>query len=206
MIIQQLINETSSLETTESRFSKERAEPREGDESIRSQSAQSRSSSNPPMTGSISEKSLPATSQLPRLPYSLREHKLSIIVIWTLLAIDGAILPIALFYPLWYATSLRSAYIFAISTSVFGIISGIEWAFRSWRLWRWKDVRPLNDALAVGGKDGDYDEEEDPYQGKWAFDFFHFMYTIGYAIALVSSEESSTFTQRPQYLYPVPQI
>ena len=80
---------------------------------------------------------------LPELPYSLRDHKKNIALIWTLLALDAAIMPLALFYPLWYATSLAPAYIFAITTGVFGIISGMEWVFRSRQLWKKEDVRPF---------------------------------------------------------------
>ena len=84
-----------------------------------------------------------SSPSLPQLPYSLRDHKKSIAVIWTLLALDAAIMPLALFYPLWYASDLASAYIFAVTTGVFGIISGIEWCFRSWQLWKKEDVRPF---------------------------------------------------------------
>ena len=80
---------------------------------------------------------------LPQLPYSLRDHKSSIALIWTLLALDAAIIPLTLFYPLWYATTLKPAYIFAITTSVFGIISGFEWVFRSWALWKKEELRPF---------------------------------------------------------------
>lgn len=87
--------------------------------------------------------STPPGSSLPQLPYSLREHKRSIAIIWTLLALDAAIMPLALFYPLWYASDLKSAYIFAVTTGVFGIISGLEWAYRSWQLWKKEEVRPF---------------------------------------------------------------
>ena len=75
-------------------------------------------------------------------------------------------MPLVLFYPLWYASDLAPAYIFAVTTGLFGIISGLEWAYRSWRLWRQEWVRPF------GGK-------------RNGFDFFHISYTIGYSIALV---------------------
>ncbi|KAL2045974.1 hypothetical protein ABVK25_011863 [Lepraria finkii] len=103
---------------------------------------------------------------LPELPYSLRDHKRSIALIWTLFALDAAIIPLALFYSLWYATSLAPAYIFAITTGMFGIISGIEWVIRSRQLWKKEDVRPF------GGK-------------RNGFDFFHISYSTGYAISLV---------------------
>ncbi|KAL8834861.1 MAG: hypothetical protein Q9170_003561 [Blastenia crenularia] len=103
---------------------------------------------------------------LPELPYSLWDHKRNIAIIWTLLALDTTILPLALFYPLWYTKALIPAYIFAVTTSVFGLISGLEWAYRTWRLWREEYVRPL------GGK------------RKW-FDFFHLSYTFGYTVSLI---------------------
>lgn len=103
---------------------------------------------------------------LPELPYSLRDHKRNIFIIWTLLAIDSAILPIVLFYPLWYGTDLRPAIVFAITTAVFGIVSGLEWGYRTWRLWREEWVRP------IGGT-------------RLQFDFFHYSYSIGYTVALV---------------------
>ena len=83
---------------------------------------------------------------LPELPYSLRNHKKNIAIVWSLLALDTTIFPLALFYPLWYTHALIPAYIFAVTTSVFGLISGCEWAYRTWRLWREEYVRP------VGGK------------------------------------------------------
>lgn len=109
---------------------------------------------------------IPTRPPLPELPYSLREHKRNIAIIWCLLALDAAIMPLVLFYPLWYSSDLAPAYIFAVTTGLFGIISGLEWAYRSWRLWRQEWVRPF------GGK-------------KNGFDFFHISYTIGYTIALI---------------------
>ena len=89
-------------------------------------------------------------------------------MIWSLLALDVAIMPLVLFYPLWYDTSLSPAYIFAITTALFGIISGIEWCFRSWSLWKKEDLRPF------GGKKN------------W-FDIFHISYSAAYGISLISA-------------------
>ena len=89
---------------------------------------------------------------LPSLPYSLHEHKKNICLVWSLFALDSAILPIVLFYVLWFASSLQPAYIFAVTTGVFGLISGIEWATRSWLLFKREILRPLgaNDTRWVG--------------------------------------------------------
>ena len=138
----------------------------------------------------------------PGLPYSLRQHKLSISIIWTLLAIDITVLPITLYFSLAFATHLKSAYIFAITTSVFGLISGIEWAFRSWHLWRWPRVRPLHDASSPDildqertGSEAEEGNElkDDEKKNRWHFDFFHWTYTTGYAVALVCSRDPVTF-------------
>ena len=105
--------------------------------------------------------------ELPPLPYSLRDHKLSIGIIWTLLLFDAAVLPIVLFYPLWYATDEQPWVVITITTCVFGVISGAEWIYRTWKLWKDESVRPLGS------------------RSRWQFDFFHISYTLGYGIALV---------------------
>ena len=86
----------------------------------------------------------PPHPSLPQLPYSLRDHKRNIAIIWSLLTLDAVIMPLALFYPLWYASSLSPSYIFAVTTGAFGTISGVEWFFRSWMLWKKEELRPLD--------------------------------------------------------------
>ena len=44
---------------------------------------------------------------LPRLNYRLLEHKTKLFLVGGLLVLEGSILPIVLFYPLWYLTDLR---------------------------------------------------------------------------------------------------
>ena len=120
---------------------------------------------------------------LPPLPYNIRDHKRSVIIIWTLLALDSAILPIATYYPLAYASSLRQGLIFAITTSVFGFISGMEWAYRSWQLLSTGHVRPLD---VEGYREGKYWwRKNGDGERWWGFDFFHWSYTIGYIVAIV---------------------
>ncbi|KAI1764241.1 hypothetical protein GGR53DRAFT_327627 [Hypoxylon sp. FL1150] len=101
---------------------------------------------------------------LPRLNYNLMDHKTKLFVVGGLLVLEGSILPIILFYPLWYLTTLRHGILFAIITSFFGIVSGLEFAHRSWRLIQKDDkYRPL---------DG----------GRWRFDFTHTTLSIGYTL------------------------
>ncbi|RWA05783.1 hypothetical protein EKO27_g9323 [Xylaria grammica] len=101
---------------------------------------------------------------LPRLEYRLMEHKRKLFVVSGLLIFEGSLLPLILFYPLWYATSLRHGILFAIITSFFGLISGLEFAHRSWRLIHKNDkYRPLDGT-------------------RWRFDFTHWTLSICYTI------------------------
>lgn len=136
-------------------------------------------SSNPP-AGTLNRpafQSRPSTI-LPELPYDASHHKTSITIIWTLLAFDAFIMPLALFYALWYGTHPRldPAYLFAITTGVFGLISGAEWAYRGWNLWHRPELRPLglnhdrhaNDVRLEGGGPGVEHEGEETQDSEGA--------------------------------------
>lgn len=80
----------------------------------------------------------------PPLPFDLRDHKLSITIFTILGLAECCFIPIALYYGLTYGTNMRSGIIFAIITSLFGFVSGYEFAMRSWRIIRYgDDFRPL---------------------------------------------------------------
>lgn len=103
----------------------------------------------------------------PALPYSLRDHKKKIALIWGLIILDSCIAPLLLFYPLGYATSLDwqnckmpkkhdhikgdplkgLVEVFAITTSAFGLVTLFEYLRRGWRL-----VRRDNFSRPLGGK------------------------------------------------------
>lgn len=87
--------------------------------------------------------------ELPALPYSIRDHLRNIIFIWTLFTLDTAVLPLLLFYALWYHSSQSPTNILTITTCVFGIFATIEWATRTLRLWKMEEVRPIG-----GGRKG----------------------------------------------------
>jgi len=80
---------------------------------------------------------------LPTLPYSIRDHARSIIAIWTLFTLDSAVLPLLLFYVLWYRSSESDTQILTITTCVFGLFATVEWGLRTLRLWKREDVRPI---------------------------------------------------------------
>ncbi|RYP64497.1 hypothetical protein DL769_006635 [Monosporascus sp. CRB-8-3] len=110
---------------------------------------------------------------LPRLDYNIMHYKMKLFIVTGLLLFEGSIAPVLLYYALTYGTSLREGIIFAIITSLFGFISGFEFALRSWRLILKEDTyRPLGEK-------------------RWRFDFTHqslgLIYTIMTAILIGGS-------------------
>lgn len=80
----------------------------------------------------------------PELPYSIRDHTLAIAIAWSILVINSCIVPLALFYALWFGTALSRNIVLAINTAVFGFITLVAWAVRLWRLLqRDASLRPL---------------------------------------------------------------
>ena len=93
----------------------------------------------------------------PDLNYGLRSRKLSIAIFWTLIVLDCVAMPIALYFGLWYGTSLSpnagefscetlststpeitltTFAVFSISTGALGSVSIIEYFLRFHRLWK----------------------------------------------------------------------
>jgi len=123
--------------------------PRPTDESLQP-------SSNPPSVGLA----------LPPLNYNIwdPERRKKLLLVVTLLVIESGLLPIALYYTLWFKTNLNHGALFAIITSFFGFVSGIEFALRSLKLLQRADTfRPL------GGK-------------RWHFDFSHLTLSAAYTV------------------------
>ncbi|KAK0710180.1 hypothetical protein B0T26DRAFT_724282 [Lasiosphaeria miniovina] len=114
------------------------------------------------LTGPVPD--LPEAHGLPRLNYNLWDYKTKLFVVTGLLVVESSLLPIALFYGLWFSTTLRHGIIFAIITSFFGLVTGIEFALRCWKL-----ILPRDEYRPVGG-------------GRWRFDFTHMTLSCGYTI------------------------
>ena len=99
---------------------------------------------------------------LPRLDYNLWHYKTKLFIIVFLLVVESSLLPIALYYGLFFHTTLRLGLVFAIITSFFGIVTGIEFGLRMLKLILKGDkYRPR------GGT-------------KWSFDFTHHTLSVGY--------------------------
>ncbi|KAK0707967.1 hypothetical protein B0H67DRAFT_543318 [Lasiosphaeris hirsuta] len=113
-------------------------------------------------TGTISKAEvLPG---LPRLNYNLWHYKTKLFLISALLVIESSLLPIALFYGLWFHTTLRHGIVFAIITSFFGLVTGIEFGLRSLKL-----ILKADTYRPVGGT-------------RWRFDFTHMTLSFGYTV------------------------
>lgn len=123
----------------------------------------------PGNTGNHPDDEIPAsdhTPGLPRLKYNMMDYKWKLIIVSSLLVIESSLLPIALFYGLWYGTSLRHGIVFAIITAFFGLVTGIEFGLRCLKLMLPRDeYRPLG---------------TDPVKDRWKFDFTHHTLSFGY--------------------------
>lgn len=101
---------------------------------------------------------------LPRLRYRILEYKVKLFTIVFLLVLESSLLPISLYYGLVLGTTLRPGIVFAIITSFFGIVTGIEFGLRCLKLILKGDkYRP------VGGT-------------RWSFDFTHWTLSLGYTV------------------------
>ncbi|KAL2174025.1 uncharacterized protein P884DRAFT_332404 [Thermothelomyces heterothallicus CBS 202.75] len=101
---------------------------------------------------------------LPRLRYRILDYKAKLAVVVFLLVLESSLLPISLYYGLVLGTTLRRGIVFAIITSFFGVVTGIEFGLRCIKLiWMGDTYRPR------GGT-------------RWSFDFTHWTLSFGYTV------------------------
>lgn len=75
----------------------------------------------------------------PPLNYSLRIRKKSIFWFWTLIFVDCILMPIGMYFGMWYGLTrdqLSANAVFSISTALLGTVSIVEYFVRFARLWR----------------------------------------------------------------------
>jgi len=72
----------------------------------------------------------------PSLEYSLQGRWTYLIWFWFFIFLDSIIMPIALYYGLWYGTSLSPNTVFSIVTAALGGASILEYVLRFWRLFK----------------------------------------------------------------------
>ncbi|KAL2158808.1 hypothetical protein VTH06DRAFT_4000 [Thermothelomyces fergusii] len=101
---------------------------------------------------------------LPRLRYRILDHKAKLSAVVFLLVLESSLLPVSLYYGLVPGTTLRPGLVFAVITSFFGLVTGVEFGLRCLKLVCMGDAyRPR------GGS-------------RWSFDFTHWTLSCGYAV------------------------
>lgn len=107
----------------------------------------------------------------PALNYDLRAKKWKLAFFWTVCVIDSVVMPIALYFSLWYTVHqdgrLSANAVFSVVTAAIGGIAIFEYFIRLWALWK-KDstCRPTG-------------------AGRYYFDWFLWNYTIGWIIIML---------------------
>ncbi|KAH8652223.1 hypothetical protein BX600DRAFT_441119 [Xylariales sp. PMI_506] len=111
----------------------------------------------------------------PPLDYTLRTRKLAIVLFWFMIVFDSVVLPIALYFGLWYGVGpgnpadvrLSANTVFSIVTAAIGGASIVEYFVRFWRLW--KSSSPCR---VIGAK-------------RWYLDTFHWMFSLGWIVIMI---------------------
>lgn len=86
----------------------------------------------------------PFQPEPPRLEYSLRTRKMAIFLFWSIILFDSVVMPIALYFGLWYGVGpgnpsnekLSANTVFSIVTAALGGASILEYFVRFWRLYK----------------------------------------------------------------------
>lgn len=129
--------------------------------------------------GSI-DTSVRSTPQLlepepPPLNYTLHTRKRSIFIFWTFIVFDSVIMPIALYFGLWYGVGpgttkdnrvLSANAVFSIVTAAIGGASIIEYFVRFWRLYKKEST-----CRVIGAR-------------RWYLDLFHWNFSLAWIIIM----------------------
>lgn len=86
----------------------------------------------------------PFQPEPPRLGYTLRTRKMAIFLFWSIILFDSVVMPIALYFGLWYGVGpgnpdnekLSANTVFSIVTAALGGASILEYFVRFWRLYK----------------------------------------------------------------------
>lgn len=110
----------------------------------------------------------------PPLNYTLRTRKMSIFIFWSFILFDSIVMPIALYFGLWYGVGppskkqvLSANAVFSIVTAAIGGASIMEYAVRFWRLWKKSST-----CRVIGAR-------------RWYLDLFHWNYSLAWIIVML---------------------
>lgn len=107
----------------------------------------------------------------PSLNYDLRSKKRKLAFFWTVVIFDSVLMPIGLYFGLWYTVhasgKMSANTVFSIVTAAIGGIAIFEYFVRAWALWKKNSTsRPTG-------------------APRWYFDWFLWHYTIGWVIIML---------------------
>lgn len=103
----------------------------------------------------------------PALDFDLRARRKSIFIFWFLILFDSICMPLALYFGLWYGTSLSPNTVFSIVTAALGGISIFEYAVRFWRLFKKGST-----CRVIGGR-------------RSYLDWFHWNFSLAWVIIMI---------------------
>lgn len=114
----------------------------------------------------------------PPLNYTLRTRKMAIFIFWSFIVFDSVIMPIALYFGLWYGVGpgantptqkhqvLSANAVFSIVTAAIGGASIIEYFVRFWRLYKKGST-----CRVIGAR-------------RWYLDLFHWNFSLAWIIIM----------------------
>jgi len=120
------------------------------------------------------------------LNYDLRKRWVSITWFWTLILIDSIAVPIALYFGLWYGTSLSPNAVFSISTASLGGVSIIEYFLRFYKLWKKGST-----CRVLGAR-------------RWYLDWFHWNFSAAWLFIMCELIIGTAFRNPPIRLLAMP--
>ncbi|KAF3765661.1 hypothetical protein M406DRAFT_231875, partial [Cryphonectria parasitica EP155] len=104
----------------------------------------------------------------PPLNYTLHTRKKAIFIFWSFIIFDSVVMPIALYFGLWYGGEVLSANaVFSIVTAAIGGASILEYCIRFWRLYKKSST-----CRVIGAR-------------RWYLDLFHWNYSLAWIIIML---------------------
>ena len=114
----------------------------------------------------------------PPLNYTLKGRYMAIFIFWTFIVFDSVVMPIALYYGLWYGVgpgsveddsdeTMSANTVFSIVTAAIGGASIVEYFVRFWRLYKKGST-----CRVIGAR-------------RWYLDAFHWNYTLAWLIVMI---------------------
>ncbi|KAI0124037.1 hypothetical protein BJ170DRAFT_71219 [Xylariales sp. AK1849] len=111
----------------------------------------------------------------PSLNYTLRTRKMAIFLFWAVIVFDSVVMPIVLYFGLWYGVGpgnpsnarLSANTVFTVVTAAIGGASIVEYFVRFWRLYKKDSV-----CTVIGAH-------------RWYLDWFHWMFTLAWIIVMI---------------------